>query len=129
MKRNMIFFIILAHALLLTACSTNKAEISVVNTYEETPVGLIEENIDNSKEVITTTYYEMSDGSWKSGDFSYKFRLELTGRLNNAEKDTTYILLSNKDDITFEQAWKASGLSSDLNDYFDVKDTKIVAIA
>lgn len=129
MKRNVIFFVILVYALLLTACSTSKAEVSVVNTYEETPVGLIAENIDNSKEVITTTYYEMSDGSWKAGDFSYKFRLELTGRLNNAEKDTTYILLSNKDDITFEEAWKASGLSSDLNDYFDVKDTKIVAIA
>ena len=30
--------------------------------------------------------------------------------------------------ICFEQAWKASGLSSDLNDYFETGDAVFVAI-
>lgn len=51
--------------------------------------------------------------------YTYKYRLEVTGRLNNAVEDTTYVILSNIEDITFEQAWKASGLSSNTADYFD----------
>ena len=51
--------------------------------------------------------------------YTYKYRLEITGRLNNAVEDTTYVILSNIENITFEQAWKASGLSSNTADYFD----------
>ena len=51
--------------------------------------------------------------------YTYKYRLEVTGRLNNAVEDTTYVILSNIENITFEQAWKASGLSSNTADYFD----------
>ena len=36
--------------------------------------------------------------------------------------------LSNIKEITFDQAWKASGLSSNMNDYFDVEDAKFVAM-
>ncbi len=36
----------------------------------------------------------------------------------NAEKNTTYIVLSNSENITFDQAMRASGLSSNTNDYF-----------
>ncbi len=70
----------------------------------------------------------MSDGTWKVKElpYTYKYRLELTGRLHNAVKDSTYIILSNRNDITFEQAWKASGLSSNTEDYFDAKDAIIV---
>ena len=52
--------------------------------------------------------------------------LELTGRMHAAVKDSTYIILSNTDDITFDQAWKASGLSSNMTDYFKEKDAVIV---
>ena len=38
----------------------------------------------------------------------------------------TTIVLSNIKDITFEQAWKAAGLSSNTNDYFDAKDAVLV---
>ena len=51
--------------------------------------------------------------------YTYKYRLEVTGRLNNAVEDTTYVILSNIENITFEQAWKPSGLSSNTADYFD----------
>lgn len=71
----------------------------VVNTFEETPQELVEEYFDNSKVVTLAEYYEMSDGTWKMGD-----------------------------DITFDQAWKAGGLSSNTRDYFKTEDAVIVGI-
>ena len=46
--------------------------------------------------------------------------------MNNAVKDSTFIFLSNIEDITFDQAWKAAGFSSNMDDYFDVEDAKFV---
>ena len=43
---------------------------------------------------------------------------EMSGLPNSAAKMVSYLVLSNTKDITFEQALKASGLSSDSNDYF-----------
>ena len=60
--------------------------------------------------------------------YTYKYRIEITGRLHNAVKDTTYILLTNIEGITFEQAWKASGLSSNMDDYFDPADAVFIGI-
>lgn len=68
----------------------------------------------------------MSDGTWECDGHSYKYRLEISGRMNNAATDSTFIYLSNIKDITFEQAWKAAGLSSNTNDYFDAKDAVLV---
>lgn len=48
--------------------------------------------------------------------------------MNNAAKDSTFVFLSNIEEITFDQAWKASGFSSNMDDYFDVKDAKFVAM-
>ena len=100
----------------------------VVKTYDATPEDKISEYIKNGELCYSSTHYEMSDGTWKVKEhpYTYKYRLELTGRLHNAVKDSTYIILSNRNDITFEQAWKASGLSSNTEDYFDAKDTIIV---
>lgn len=110
----------------MCGCSYSK-ETTIKNTFEETPLNLMEEYIENSKEVITTTYYEMSDGTWKTDEHMYQYRLVITGRLNNAAKDITYIILSNIENISFEQAWKASGLSSNSDDYFKVEDAVFVA--
>ena len=60
--------------------------------------------------------------------YTYKYRIEITGRLHNAVKDTTYILLTNIEGITFDQAWKASGLSSNMDDYFDPADAVFIGI-
>ena len=60
--------------------------------------------------------------------YTYKYRIEITGRLHNAVKDITYILLTNIEGITFEQAWKASGLSSNMDDYFDPADAVFIGI-
>lgn len=121
-RMTMLTFILLS----LFGCSKN--EPSVVKTYEVTDSGLTDEYWDNNKLVTMVKYYEMSDGTWKTDNYKYQYRLEITGRMNNAVKDSTYVFLSNKKDITFEQAWKASGLSSDMNDYFKEEDAKLVAM-
>ena len=73
-------------------------------------------------------YYEMSDGTWKTDNYAYQYRLEITGRMGGAEKDSTFVFLSNIKDITFEQAWKAAGFSSNMDDYFKEEDAKFVAL-
>ncbi len=110
----------------IVGCSPSKIEPYIVNTYEETSADLMEEYLESSKIITTVTYYEMSDGTWKTDSHTYQYKLELTGRMHAAVKDSTYIILSNTDDITFDQAWKASGLSSNMADYFKEKDAVIV---
>ena len=100
--------------------------VSVINTYKVTNSELSEEYFANDKLVTMVRYYEMSDGTWKTDTNTYKYRLEITGRLNGAVKDSTYVYLSNIEEITFEQAWKAAGLSSNSEDYFDPSEAVLV---
>ena len=72
------------------------------------------------------TYYQMTNGTWSCDGYIYQYRLEIKGRLNNAAQDSEYVYLSNIPEITFDQAWKASGLSSDSNDYFQIQDAVLV---
>ena len=94
--------------------------------YEATPADDIQEKYDNEEFVYQKSHYKAADGTWVCEGYTYKYRLEITGRLNNAAKSTTYIVLSNSKDITFDQTWKASGLSSLMSDYFDPEDAVIV---
>ncbi len=100
----------------------------MVKTYEVTDSDLAEEYFENNKLFTMVKYYEMGDGTWKTDDYTYQYRLEITGRMGGADKDTTFVFLSNTKDITFEQAWKASGLSSNMDDYFDEEVAKFVAM-
>ena len=72
------------------------------------------------------TYYEMHDGTWKCGDHTYKYRLEISGRMPNAAKDSTFVYLSNVEDIPFERAYMAAGLSSNTEDYFSPEEAVLV---
>lgn len=83
---------------------------------------------ENDGLVTMVKYYEMSDGTWKTDTHTYQYRLEITGRMGGAEKDSTFVFLSNTKNITFEQAWKAAGFSSNMNDYFKEEDAKFVAL-
>ena len=74
------------------------------------------------------TYYEMSDGTWQMGGHTYKYRLEISGRQPSAVKDTTYVYLSNIEEISFQKAMMASGLSSNTEDYFSVEEAILVEI-
>ena len=98
----------------------------VVRTYEVTDPDLSEQYFAEDKLVTIVKYYEMSDGTWQADGHSYKYRLEITGRMNNAVKDSTFVYLSNIEEISFEQAWKAAGLSSNLDDYFDPEEAVLV---
>ena len=123
MKRRMWIGLLLT--LVLCGCS---GEAEVVSIFTETPEELVTERIEQGEEVTTQTYYELSDGTWKTDDCAYQYRLVVTGRLHNAVKDTTYTILSNIEEITFDQAWKASGLSSNTEDYFSAEEAVFVAI-
>ena len=132
MKKLVIGICVLMMTVGLTACkkddTVKKDDSYVIKTYEQTPIEKMDEAYNKEETVIRTSYYELSDGTWKTDDCTYKYRVELTGRLNKAEKNSTYVVLSNTRDITFEQAWKASGLSSNVDDYFNEKNAVIVGV-
>lgn len=119
----------------VVGCATDQeAEPTVVETFEK--VELTEE-FDPYDEWLQHTYYKMSDGTWKvditndeDGSIetrSYKYRIVVHGRMPNAAVESNYILLSNRTDITFKQTWLASGLSSNMDDYFDLEETIFVS--
>lgn len=72
------------------------------------------------------TYFRNTNGTWQTGGRNYKYRLVLTGRIPNAAQDTTFVYLSNLEHITFEQAYKAAGFSSNCADWFLVEDAILV---
>ena len=74
--------------------------------------------VKNTIEGNMKTYYEMTDGTWMCDDHLYKYRLEIHGRMPNAAENSSFVFLSNIEEITFEQAYKAAGISSDSEDYF-----------
>lgn len=117
--------ITLVTLLLLSLFGCSQKEPSVVRTYEVTDP---EHAFENDELVTMVRYYEMSDGTWKTDNYTYQYRLEITGRMGGADKDSTFVFLSNINDITFEQAWKASGLSSNMDDYFNEEEAKFVAM-
>ena len=124
-KRYIVLSILITVCTIFYLCGCSRKESSVVKTYEKTHS---EQDSPNNEPVIMVKHYEMSDGTWKTDEYTYQYRLEITGRMGNAVKDTTFIFLSNTEDITFEQAWKAAGFSSNLDDYFDGEIAKFVGM-
>ena len=93
--------------LLFALSGCGKKEATVVKTYAATDVLDVEKEMAAGREVTMVPYYEMSDGTWQIEDgHSYKYRLEVSGRMNAAE----------------------SGLSSNMADYFDEADAKFVGM-
>lgn len=84
------------------------------------PIDTIEGNL--------KTYYEMSDGTWQFDGNIYKYRLEISGRQPLAVKDTTYVYLSNMENISFQKAMMAGGLSSNTEDYFSIEEAVLVEL-
>lgn len=105
----------------------NEENTEIIETYEATPLSEIESNYNNSIPVIKANYYRMSNNTWKTDDHSYKYMLILSGKDTVAAKVTTYYVLSNHKDITFEDAFWASGISSNREDYFEPEEAVIVA--
>lgn len=72
---------------LLAGCSAS----NVVKTYE------------SGQDNVMVTYQELKDGTWKCEDTVYQYRLELTGTLPNAQADSHYVVLSQREDVTFDE--------------------------
>lgn len=125
MKKLIILLLILHCVIGLIGCSHKEPSV-VINTYYAASDADVEQ--EKEEYLILYTHYEMSDGTWKTDENTYQYRLEITGRMGNATQDNTFIFLSNIEDITFEQAWKAAGFSSNMNDYFEPEVAKFVAI-
>ena len=79
------------------------------------------------KEGRLQTYYEMADGTWGTEEHRYLYKLELTGRMHNAAKDSTFVCLSNSEDISFSEVSK-SMISSNIDDRLDRKEVVIVEL-
>lgn len=122
--KKLIALVLVVCALGLAGCS--QKEPSVVNTYYA--VSDTEAAQENDEFIIFVKHYEMSDGTWKTDNCTYKYRLEITGRMPNAVKDSTFVFLSNIEDISFQKAMMASGLSSNMEDYFDEETAKFVGM-
>lgn len=72
------------------------------------------------------TYYEMQDGTWMCDDYTYKYRLEISGRMPGAAVESTFVYLSNSEEIPFERAYMAAGVSSNTEDYFQPEEAVLV---
>ena len=71
-------------------------------------------------------YSEMDDGTWTCDGRTYQYRLEISGRMPNAAVDSSFVYLSNLKEISFDQAYKAAGISSDFEDYFPPEKAVLV---
>ena len=83
-------------------------------------------SVKNTIEGNMKTYCEMTDGTWMCDDHLYQYRFVITGRMPNAAADSTFVYLSNIEEITFEQAYRAAGISSDSEDYFSPEEAVLV---
>ena len=110
MRKGTGFVLALVCALALTGCAHRPSR----------PVSTWEGNM--------KTYYEMADGTWQAEGHTYQYRLEISGRMPSAAADSTFVYLSNRESISFEQAWKAAGLSSQWEDYFTAEEALLVDI-
>lgn len=85
-----------------------------------------EKSVKNTIQGSMQTYCELRDGTWIYNGYLYKYRLEISGRMPNAVRDSTFIYLSNIEEISFEQAYMAAGISSNSDDYFSPEEAILV---
>ena len=114
--------VILMVLLTFVGCMRNKNTDLIVKE-----VYAVSEALESDDYTVLVEYYEMSDGTWKTDKYSYKYRLVITGKDETAVKDTTYVFLSNLEEISFEQA-NRSVLSSGSSDFFNEEDAILVEI-
>lgn len=88
--------------------------------------GAVNESV---QEGVIRQYHENADGTWECEGITYMYRLEISGRMPRAAVDSTFVYLSNIEEITFEQAWRAAGLSSSADDYFAPENAVLVELS
>lgn len=133
-KRTFIWQLIMIVCFVIMGCGT-QGDISLSEISDNYEARQEEYLIEKQEEVSDALadasgslmgYSQNPDGTWECAGNTYKYKLEITGRMSNAASDTKFVYLSNIEEITFDQAWKAAGFSSNSNDYFDIKDAVLV---
>lgn len=129
MKKLILMCILVLSTVMAIGCGNNKA----ASEAESKETKSVETKSDGNSIGVKYSgnlkeYYEMPDGTWECDGIIYKHRLVIKGKMTNADKGSTFVYLSNIEDITFDQAWKASGLSSNSNDYFDIEEAVLVEL-
>lgn len=94
---------------------------TIIKVYDEKEPQIVE-----TLNTVYETYYKMSDGTWQLNGISYKYRLEITGREPYAVKDSTYVYLSNIENISFQKAYMSAFASSSKTDDFPIEDAVLV---
>ncbi len=130
MKKTVLWAVALLCTLSLFGCSFQKKPedapedhtVHVINTFVKTP----EAEQTMQKEVIWSTYEELSDNSWQCNGMPYEYKLEVSGTTDATEPGMTYTILSNRYPISFEQAFKEHALSRAGDKFFDLEDAVIV---
>ncbi len=120
---------------ILSGCSVRENEVTVIggsdgptSIFLATGAGKEDAAQSVKKEYKSDfgAYYEMDDGTWMYDGHYYKYRLEISGKMHNAAKESTFIYLSNIEDISFDRAVMASGLSSNMADYFSPEEAVFI---
>ena len=121
MRKTLLIFLALVSIVVLCACTpeemSEEQSLTVVQSFEKGTSG---------EDHIWTAYYKMSDGTWKTDTHAYKYCLELSGKAPGAGLVWEFIVLSNREDLTFDDVFWASGFSSDSSAYFSPEDAVIV---
>ena len=76
MKRIIMCMLLLSFTLIIAGCSSakeNNEPPHVVETYDLTDSSLMKEYFKEGKMVTFVKYYEMSDGTWKTDEHSYRY--------------------------------------------------------
>lgn len=71
------------------------------------------------------SYTQNDDGTFSTADYTYKYRILLTGRLPKAAVDSSYTVLTNNANVTFDEVAQ-SLYSSNTADWLDISETIIV---
>ena len=125
MKKITLLTIVILTTLFLCCCSPLKKQ-DILKEVPASDAEKLEELIASGEDIISIPYYELKDGTFFAQSQNYKEMFRVSGKLNNSELETGYIILSNIGAISFDKAWKASGLSSNSDDYYNENDVLFV---
>lgn len=65
---------------------------------------IVEENFPGDEIIIKKSRFK--DSMWHTDKYSYKYKLHLTGKLPKADEDIIFVVLSNNENITFDDISK-----------------------
>ena len=124
-KEGMLKFIVVNPSLRSKGVAREMLDMVSQYAFEETGAKALHLNVFSENIRAKKCYHKdgFTERSVTENAFSYKD--ESWGRCNMIK---TLSYLSNIEDISFDQAWKAAGLSSNMDDYFDRKDAVLVAM-